>query len=139
MRNIANLMTMRNDDVKIDLSNRRSAMLRAADDPYAPNGTAEHAAYYNRLFAVVPKDGTITDEARRVLHYLRTLPLEGFNPLVAPLTGAKQEAAESWRRWLGASAHHERLCRQGRAVWVQPADGRRCGEACRAAPTMAAR
>jgi uncharacterized protein DUF5906 len=95
VENVANLMAISNEDVKIDLSNRRWAVIRAADDPYAPDHTPQHAAYYKRLFAVVPKDGSITDEARRVVGYLRNLPLEGFDPLVAPLTGAKQEAAES--------------------------------------------
>jgi hypothetical protein len=93
--NFANLMAVSNEDVKINLSNRRWAVIRAADDPFAADGTPEHKAYYGRLFNVVPKDGTITDEARRVLHYLRTLPLADFDPLVAPLTGAKEEAAET--------------------------------------------
>jgi hypothetical protein len=93
--NLANLLAVSNEDVAIKLTNRRWGVIRAADDPFAPDGSAEHKAYYGRLFAVVPKDGTITDEARRVLHYLRTMPLADFDPLVAPLTGAKQEAAET--------------------------------------------
>jgi len=93
--NFANLMAVSNEDVKITLTNRRWGVVRAADDPFAPDGSAEHKRYYNRLWSVVPKDGTVTDEARRVLGYLRNLPLADFDPLVAPLTGAKQEASES--------------------------------------------
>jgi hypothetical protein len=88
-----------NEDVKINLTNRRWAVIRAADDPVGTDErgqpTPAHRAYYMPLWDVVPKDGTITDEVRRVLHYLRTLPLTDFDPLVAPLTGAKQEASES--------------------------------------------
>jgi hypothetical protein len=99
--NFANLMAVSNDDVAINLTNRRWAVVRAADDPYAPEHSAEHKKYYTRLWDVVPKAGTvpadrmITDEARRILGYLRTLPLDDFDHLSAPLTGAKQEASES--------------------------------------------
>ena len=93
--NLANLLAVSNEDVAIKLTNRRWAVIRAADDPYAPDGSADHKAYYSRLFQVVPKDGTITDEVRRVLSYLRNYDLADFDPLVAPLTGAKQEASES--------------------------------------------
>ncbi len=93
--NLANLMAISNEDVAINLTNRRWAVVRAADDPFAPEHTPEHKKYYNRLWGVVPKDGTITDEARRILGYLRTLPLTDFDELSAPLTGAKEEASES--------------------------------------------
>jgi hypothetical protein len=99
--NFANLMTIANDDVPINLTNRRWAVVRAADDPHDPEHTPAHKKYYDRLWAVTPKKGTvapdrmITDEARRILGYLRTLPLDDFDPLSAPLTGAKQEASES--------------------------------------------
>lgn len=98
--NFANLMAISNEDVKINLTNRRWAVIRAADDPQGLDDggrpTPAHAAYYKTLWDVVPADGTVTDEARRVLHYLRTLDLVKlkFDPLVAPLTGAKEEAAE---------------------------------------------
>ena len=55
------MLAVSNEDVAIKLTNRRWAVIRAADDPYAPDGSAEHKAYYGRLFQVVPKDGTITD------------------------------------------------------------------------------
>ena len=56
----------------------------------------EHKAYYYRLFGIVPPDGTITDELRRVLSFtLRNLYLSKFYRSLAPLTGAKEEAAES--------------------------------------------
>jgi hypothetical protein len=99
--NFANLMAVSNEDVPINLTNRRWAVVRAADDPFAPEHTPAHKKYYDRLWDVVPKKGTvpadrmITDEARRVLGYLRTLPLDDFDHLSAPLTGAKQEASES--------------------------------------------
>lgn len=102
--NFANLLGISNEAVKVNRTNRRWGVLRAADDPYAPEHTPEHATYYKRLFGVVPKDGSITDELRRILHYLRTFDLtkplvkgsaEKFDPLVAPLTGTKEEAAES--------------------------------------------
>jgi hypothetical protein len=93
--NFANLMAISNEPVNIKLTNRRWAVIRAADDPAAPDGSAAHKKYYDRLWGVVPLDGTITEEARRVLQYLRTLPLDDFNRLVAPLTGTKQDAAET--------------------------------------------
>lgn len=94
--NFANLMAVCNDDVKIDLANRRWAVIRAADDMVGYNEKAAFQAYYSRLWSVVPK-GIITDELRRILHYLRTFDLKGakFDPMVAPITGAKEEAADS--------------------------------------------
>lgn len=98
--NLASLMAVSNESVKIDLTDRRWVVIRAADDPVGADDrgqadTPEHDAYYTRLWNVVPVDGTVTDEARRVLHYLRTFDLSKFNPLTAPLTGAKEEAAET--------------------------------------------
>jgi hypothetical protein len=99
--NFANLMAISNEDVKINLTNRRWAVIRAADDPVGLNDrgrpTPAHAAYYKRLWDVVPNDGTVTDEVRSVLHYLRTLDLVAlkFDAMVAPLTGAKEEASEA--------------------------------------------
>lgn len=86
--NLASLMAISNEDVAIKLTNRRWAVIRAADDPL-------DQIYYTRLWSVLPKDGTVTDEVRRVLHYLRTYDLADFDYQVAPLTGAKQDASES--------------------------------------------
>jgi hypothetical protein len=98
--NFANLMAISNDDVKINLTNRRWAVIRAADDPVGCDErgqpTSEHTDYYSRLWGVLPDDGTVTDEARRILHYLKNVDLAKleFDHLVAPLTGTKEEAAE---------------------------------------------
>lgn len=102
--NFANLMGIANEPVKIDLTNRRWCIINAADDPMGvdDNGrpTPEHKAYYDRLWSVVPKDkAIITDELRRIYTYLKNLPIdrmvaEGkFDPLTAPMTGAKADAA----------------------------------------------
>ncbi len=93
--NFANVMAIANKDVKVDRTNRRWAVIRAADDPFAPDHTTGHATYYGALWSVIPPDGSITEELRRVLRYLRTLDVSKFDRLVAPLTGAKEEAAES--------------------------------------------
>ena len=49
-------------------------MLRATDDLYGADDnndkTAKTVAYYDRLFATTPVDGTVTDEVRRLLHML---------------------------------------------------------------------
>lgn len=96
--NFANLMAISNEDVKINLTNRRWAVIRAADDAVGLDAhgreTAAHAAYYTRLWDVVPPDGKITEELRRVVGYLRSRDLSAFSPLLAPMTGTKEEAAE---------------------------------------------
>lgn len=97
--NLANLMAVSNKPVKIDLTNRRWAVIRAADDAVGADmrgqPTQAHRDYYKRLWDVVPPDGRVTDEARRVLRYLKTYPLKKFDRLVAPITEAKAEAAET--------------------------------------------
>lgn len=99
--NLANLLAVSNDDVQVSRTNRRWAVIRAADDPVGvdDNGkpTPEHAAYYSRLWGVIPPDGEVTAELRRIVHYLRALPLDhpkvAFDRLMAPLTVTKEEAA----------------------------------------------
>jgi hypothetical protein len=49
----------------------------------------------DRSEGLVPPDGAVTDEARRVLNYLLHVNLSEFDATVAPLTVAKEEAAES--------------------------------------------
>ncbi|HUI12976.1 MAG TPA: primase-helicase family protein [Xanthobacteraceae bacterium] len=99
--NFANLMMIANEQVELKLTNRRWAIISANDDPVGvdDNGqpTPAHKAYYDRLWNVIPEDGSVTDELRRILHYLQTLPLDhpkvAFDRLVPPMTATKKEAA----------------------------------------------
>jgi hypothetical protein len=98
--NFANLMAVANDMPEgIEQTNRRWGVIGAADDAVGADvrgqGGPEHARYYKRLWGIIPPDGSVTDELRRVLHYLRNLSLAKFDPLVAPLTETKEEAAET--------------------------------------------
>jgi hypothetical protein len=74
-------------------------VFQAADDPFDVDDrgrpTDATKAYYERLWAVVPPDGSINDEARRILNYLQTVDLAKFDHAIAPETGAKNEAAEA--------------------------------------------
>jgi hypothetical protein len=79
---------------------RKWAIARATPDLiYADASgkeTAKTAEYFTRLHAITPPDGTITDEARRVLHWLmvRKIPDE-FNGHIPPDTEAKNEVADA--------------------------------------------
>jgi Family of unknown function (DUF5906) len=82
---------------------RRWLVIRATDDLYGADDsnrpTAATKAYYDRLFALTPKDGTVTDEVRRLAHFLKTRPLNMSGEFsaqgVAPMTGAKDDVAEA--------------------------------------------
>jgi hypothetical protein len=97
--NLANLMAISNEEIPVEVTNRRVAVVRANDDVYGTDDrgqtTKECKEYYERLWSVVPQDGTVTDEARRVLRYLRHFPLDkvGFDRTMPPLTGTKETMA----------------------------------------------
>ena len=77
---------------------RKWLIVRATADLYGSDAdgkpTAETDAYYDRLFAITPPDGSITDEVRRFVWWLKTRPLRDFNGIgVAPTTAAKDDVA----------------------------------------------
>jgi len=97
--NFANLFAVSNEMVKVNRTNRRWGALQAADDPVGVDDrgrpTEATKEYYARLWDVVPPDGSVTDEARRVLNYLLSVDLTKFDHAIAPETGTKDEAAEA--------------------------------------------
>jgi hypothetical protein len=104
--NIANVIAVSNHDdaLRIMRGARKWAIVRANDDvrftDAKDQATARTDAYYTRLHGITPKDGTVvTEEARRVLWYLRTqVDLSDFPAQsLAPRTATKDEVAELTR------------------------------------------
>ena len=106
--NFANLMAVSNEPVKINLTNRRWGLVQAADDPYAPDKTPEHKAYYSRLFNVVPKDGTITDEARQVVKLSADFAARRFRSAGRTHDWRERGSGRSRRRCAGTRRHRLR-------------------------------
>jgi energy-coupling factor transporter ATP-binding protein EcfA2 len=91
--NRANIIAVTNKETAIrltDSKDRKWLVVRAAED-------ARDSDYFKRLFAITPSDGTVTDEVRRVLWYLKTqVDLSDYDGLApAPSTGTKDDVAES--------------------------------------------
>jgi hypothetical protein len=98
-----NIMAVSNHEAAVKIAGRNDRkwlIVRATDDVYGSdakgNSTAETAAYYDRLHAITPRDGSITDEVRRFVWWLQTRPIVGFNGQgIAPATFAKDDVASA--------------------------------------------
>lgn len=99
--NRANLIAISNypNALKLARTDRRWGVIRAtedyrfSDDNNKP--TDATFAYYDRLHAVTPDDGTVTDEVRRVLWYLGERDLSDFKGQApAPATETKDDIAD---------------------------------------------
>jgi len=96
-----NVMAVSNHEAAIKIAGRNDRkwlIVRTTDDLYGAdaNGrpTAETVAYYDRLHALTPPDGSITDEVRRFVWWLQSRPIGDFNGQgVAPETFAKDDVA----------------------------------------------
>ena len=105
-----------NEDVKINLTNRRWGVVRAADDPFVPDGSAEHKRILGRLWSVVPKDGTVTDEAAP------RSPVSANCRLPTSIRWSRRSLAQnrkppSWATMAWFKLGSEYLPQQGRPVW----------------------
>jgi hypothetical protein len=96
-----NIFAVSNHETAIKIAGRNDRkwlIVRATDDLYgsddAGKPTDATRAYYDRLHAITPPDGSITDEVRRFVWWLQTRPLRDFNGIgVAPETFAKDDVA----------------------------------------------
>jgi hypothetical protein len=96
-----NIMAVSNHETAIKIAGRNDRkwlIVRATSDLYGSdddgNPTDATRAYYDRLHAITPPDGSITDEVRRFVWWLQSRPLRDFNGIgVAPMTDAKDDVA----------------------------------------------
>ncbi len=101
--NRGNIIGVSNYDNALRIRGRRDrkwAIARATPDLiYADASgkeTAATAEYFDRLHAITPRDGSITDEARRVLWWLMEHKIPAsFNGHIPPDTDAKNEVADA--------------------------------------------
>jgi Family of unknown function (DUF5906) len=96
-----NIFAVSNHETAVKIAGRNDRkwlIVRATDDLYGSDDegkpTDATRAYYDRLHAITPQDGSITDEVRRFVWWLQTRPLREFNGIgVAPETFAKDDVA----------------------------------------------
>jgi hypothetical protein len=98
VESFAAILTITNheDAIPIDDNERRYLVIRCADAPAFGKGTPASDEYYKTLFDCIGTSDEPSDEARRVLAYLRARDLAGYNGQgPAPETQAKADMVEA--------------------------------------------